>query len=66
MPDDFDRSLTEQEQELERCIEAARGQLPPVTTGVCQQCFTWADTLRSDLCTPCRSDNERKELMFKQ
>ena len=65
MPDEIDVSLTQQEADLERCIEAARGTLPPLTTGICDQCGIWSESLRNCICTPCRSDNERRRDMYR-
>ena len=58
MADIADMALTFEELERERCIEAARHQLPPLQTGYCQNCGVYSDKLRNMTCVDCREEAE--------
>jgi hypothetical protein len=64
MADDTDRSLEDQQKELERSIAAARRDLPELHTGECMDCGEEASNLRESVCTPCRNLIEANRLRY--
>ena len=60
MADIVDLAMTYEEMEREKCIEAARHQIPPLQTGYCIDCGDQSETLRTGCCTECRTIKEQR------
>jgi len=54
MADEVDRATEYAELELESCIAAARGDLPPGVPGECELCGEWSGRLVNGACAACR------------
>ncbi len=52
--DEVDKANEEMERELEECIRAARGDIPPGAAGECETCGEWSGRLIEGMCAPCR------------
>lgn len=54
MADIADMANDQIEQEMERRIAAARGDIPPGAQGECDFCGEWSGRLICGACAPCR------------